>query len=249
MFKRGLLLATGLGAAVGVPVLLSGDEDGKPGMVSRLWNNIAGSDKPADATGGSAGANPLSRILPAGQDGAAAGQVPPGFVPPEMLGPRIDGHPVFDPGEVFRFDVSPAWVTGRWARITTVSLPPDMQGYRVPLVTGPSEHDLAGSLTYYFNAKQEMQRITFVGTTGDPASLVALVTKRFRFAAVPSTVPGEYLYQIRWHNVPRSELRLSMAGIVRADSPYRRFDVDLEINLPDVPPSRPLTGSPPLKAS
>jgi hypothetical protein len=27
--------------------------------------------------------------------------------------------------------------------------------------------------------------------------------------------------------------------------PLRRFDVDLEINLPDVPPSKPLAGSKP----
>jgi hypothetical protein len=122
--------------------------------------------------------------------------------------------------------------------VTSIALPPDMQGFRIALVTGPTERDVAGSLTYYFNAKEEVQRITFVGTTGDPTALVNLVTKRFRFAAVPSRRPNEYCYQIRWHNEPRSEMRLRIPDVVRADSPYKRFEVDLEINLPDVPPSR-----------
>jgi hypothetical protein len=119
---------------------------------------------------------------------------------------------------------------------------PALAGYRVPLVTGPNPHDLAGSMTYYFNAKQEVQRITFVGTTGDPAALVALATRRFGFVAVPSPGPGVYTYQIRWRNRPRSELRLRTAEVIRADVPFQRFDVDLEINLPDVPPSRPMHG-------
>jgi hypothetical protein len=242
MFKRSLLLMTGLSAAVGVPLLLSGGSGGEPGALSRLWNGLSGGDKPVAQTVGG--------LSPSGSLGAAKpGGYPPGVASPEMLGPRIDGHPVFDPAEVFRFDISPSWIMGRWARVMTISLPPELQGYRVPLVTGPTEHDLAGSLTYYFNTKQEVQRITFLGTTGDPSSLVALVTRRFQFAAVPSTVPGEYLYQIRWHNQPRSEMRLRMTDIVRADVPLKRFEVDLEINLPDVPPSRPLVGSPPPRGS
>lgn len=249
MLKRGLLLVAGLSAAVGGPMLLSGGDGGEPAPLKRLWKSIAGDGQPA-ATAPAAGTpNPLSR-LPAGpvDQGAPNNPAPPASLSPEMLGPRIDGHPVMDVGEAFRFDVTPAWIVGRWARVTTVALPPNMQGFRVPLVTGPSEHDLAGSLTYYFNAKDEVQRITFVGTTGDPTALVNLATKRFRFAAVPSPMPNEWLYQIRWHNQPRSELRLRLGDVVRADVPYKRFDVDLEINLPDVPPSRPLVGSPPPKS-
>lgn len=248
MFKRSVFLVGALAAAVGVPMLLSGGEGGGGPMLSRLWKSIAGDGTPA-ATAPPAGTpNPLSRLPPQPPGQSPNSQTPSGPLPPEMLGPRIDGHPVMDIGEAFRFDVTPAWIVGRWARVTTVASGANMQGFRIPLVTGPSEHDLAGSLTYYFNAKDEVQRITFVGTTGDPTALVNLVTKRFRFAAVQSAMPNEWLYQIRWHNQPRSELRLRLSDVVRADAPYRRFDVDLEINHPDVPPSRPLTGGSPLKA-
>jgi hypothetical protein len=246
MLKRGVMLLGGLSAAVGVPMAISGGGEGtggEPGMLSKLWSNVAGSDKPPASAASPTAVNPLSRIQPASQPGTPDAAMPPGLMPPEMLGPRIDGHPTFDPGEVFRFDVSPAWIMSRWARVSTISVPPDLQGFRVPLVTGPSPNDLAGSLTYYFNAKDAVQRITFVGTTGDPTTLANLVTKRFRFVAVPSPMPNEWLYQLRWHNQPRSELRLRLSDIVRADAPYQRFDVDMEINLPDVPPSRPLTAA------
>jgi hypothetical protein len=240
MLKRGVMLLGGLSAAVGVPMAISGGESGEPGILSKLWSNVAGGDKSPDSATSPTAGNPLSRIQPASQPGTPQAATA-GMTPPELLGPRIDGHPVFDPAEVFRFDVSPAWIMSRWARVSTIPVPPDLQGFRVPLVTGPSPRDLAGSLTYYFNSKDAVQRITFVGTTGDPTTLANLVTKRFRFAAVPSPMPNEWLYQIRWHNQPRSELRLRLSDIVRADAPYQRFDVDMEINLPDVPPSRPLT--------
>lgn len=245
MFHRSFLMIAALAAAVGVPMMLSGDGD-QPGPLSRMWTSLTGGEKPAAQTVGTlpfSSAGTPAGALAGTNPGAAT--VPPGINSPEMLGPRIDGHPALDPADVFRFDVSPAWIMGRWARVTTIPLPPELQGYRVPLVTGPTEHDLAGSLTYYFSTKQEVQRITFVGTTGDPAALVKLLTERFKFAAVASTLPGEYLYQIRWHNQPRSEMRLRMSDVVRADVPLRRFDVDLEINLPDVPPSKPLFGSKP----
>ena len=56
-----------------------------------------------------------------------------------------------------------------------------LQGYRVPLVTGTTLADVAGSLTYYFNAQQRVQRITFRGTTGDPSVLATLLAQRLSF--------------------------------------------------------------------
>ena len=66
--------------------------------------------------------------------------------------------------EVLRFDVTVEWVMQRWPRVTTGLPQLQLQGYRVPLVTGTSLSDVAGSLTYYFNARQQVQRITLRGT-------------------------------------------------------------------------------------
>ncbi len=61
---------------------------------------------------------------------------------------------------MLRFDVTVEWVMQRWPRVSTGLPYLQLQGYRVPLVTGTKVADLAGSLTYYFNARQQVQRIT-----------------------------------------------------------------------------------------
>ncbi|MBC7855586.1 MAG: hypothetical protein IAF94_19320, partial [Pirellulaceae bacterium] len=62
------------------------------------------------------------------------------------LGPTAGsnlGAPTCDIPEAFRFDVSPQWINARWPRVTTVLAETDLQGLRVPLVTGPRPDDLA----------------------------------------------------------------------------------------------------------
>lgn len=83
--------------------------------------------------------------------------------------------------EIFRFDLTPRAITDRWNRVSTGLGDVRYQGYRVPVVTGPTASDLAGSLTYYFDAQPRLRRITFLGTTGDPARVVEFLSQRFRF--------------------------------------------------------------------
>ena len=95
--------------------------------------------------------------------------------------------------EVLRFDVTVEWILRRWPRVTTGLPYLQLQGYRVPLVTGTGMSDVAGSLTYYFNAQQQVQRITLRGTTGDPSVLASILTSRYRFARRLTNDPGVVL--------------------------------------------------------
>ena len=90
----------------------------------------------------------------------------------------LEGLPVRSLDEVVRFDINPAWVISRWGRVFTSPAEDEMRGYRVALVTGTADFDLVGSLTYYFNREQKLQRITFVGQTGNTLPLVALVQRK-----------------------------------------------------------------------
>jgi hypothetical protein len=83
--------------------------------------------------------------------------------------------------DVFRFDLTPRAITDRWNRVSTGMGDVRYQGYRVPLVTGPSPSDLAGSLTYYFDAQPKLRKITFLGTTGDPARVVEFFSRAYGF--------------------------------------------------------------------
>lgn len=134
--------------------------------------------------------------------------------------------------DVFRFDVTTAWILGHWPRVSAGLAEIDTQGYRVPLVTGTSEADLAGALTYYFNPKQQIERITFNGATGDTRRLVALLTSRFGFHREATDDPSLFLYQVKDDREVISELKIKPTRIVRNDAPHSRFEVALRIQRP-----------------
>jgi len=139
--------------------------------------------------------------------------------------------------EVFRFDLTIREVLARWPRVSTSLADLQLQGYRVPLVTGPAETDLAGALTYYFNSYQQLQRITFQGTTGDGRELVRFLTAQYGFQRRLTNDPSLFVYEVpRLGGPPQSILRLKLAPTLKADMPHQRFDVWLVIERPEEPP-------------
>lgn len=150
---------------------------------------------------------------------------------------RLEGPRTKNLAEVFRFDrgVTTGWVLRRWPRVSTGLAELPLQGYRVPLVTGTEETDLAGSLTYYFNARQKVQRISFHGTTGDPRRLLKLLTGRFQFTRRLTNDPGLFIYEVAHPGgKPVSLLRIQSTPVVKSSEPNRRFEVELSIERPNV---------------
>jgi len=145
----------------------------------------------------------------------------------------VEGPPTSNLAEILRFDVTADWIQSRWPQVATGLAHLQLQGYRVPLVTGTEPTDLAGSLTYYFNPKQQVQRITFHGTTGDARKLVSLLTNHYRFVYRRTNDPGLFIYESaspdgKINNV----LRVRQAGVLKSSDPLRRFSVDLVIERP-----------------
>lgn len=151
----------------------------------------------------------------------------------DSSGLPLEGLPVRDLAEIFRFDVGSGWVMGRWARVFTQPPESGLRGYRVPLVTGTAEHDLAGSLTYYFDKEQRVQRITFVGTCGDTRPLVELVTKKFKLERQLADDPGLHIYQLKRDGRAACELRIEPHAVVLASQPHTRFDVKVWLERPE----------------
>ena len=144
--------------------------------------------------------------------------------------PQPSGAPKEDLAAVLRFDISPEWVTQRWPRVSTVLAEQELEGLRVPLVTGTQIDDLTGSLTYYFDRQRRVQRISFHGHTGDERKLMALVTTQFGMRSEPTLGAG--IYVARWNARPMSVVRITYAPVIRAQSPHDRLQVALEINRP-----------------
>ena len=217
--KKTLFYVGGLLLAVGGPFTLFSGSDFL-GDMKRNW-------LPGSAA--TAGIAPDQTAAPLGPD-ALDGVSDPSLTP----NMPIDPMPTPSLAEVLRFDATVPWVMQRWPRVSTGLPHLQLQGYRVPLVTGTSVTDLAGSLTYYFNAQQRVQRITLRGTTGDPRVLVAFLTNRYRFTRRLTNDPGVVLYEaVDSGNQPVGKARIRSASVVKANQPYARFEVDLVMDRPD----------------
>ena len=222
MIKK-LFLYTSLASAIGLPYLASTGGE----WIKSVQTRFAGSGEEAKTASVSLPANTAGMTL---EKSAVTGI--PGLPDSPAAKAPLEGQATHDLSEVIRFDVTPGWVMARWPRVTSGLAEIDLQGYRVPLVTGTREDDLAGSLTYYFDKEQHVKFITYRGTTGDPQKLIGLVTSRYSFKQEPVNDPGLLLYQVKWNGKPMSELRVRPARIVRASQPRSRFDVELAMKRP-----------------
>jgi len=148
--------------------------------------------------------------------------------------PPLEGPEVRDLGEIFRFDVTTAWVMSRWARVSTGMAQLQLQGYRVPLVTGTTKGDLAGALTYYFGPEQRVKKITFNGTTGDATRLVRLLMTRYGFRRRMANDSGLFVYEVpNKQGGAGSVLRIRPTAVVKANQPHGQFHVDLLLERPE----------------
>lgn len=121
--------------------------------------------------------------------------------PPSM---PAEGLPVQDFGEIFRFDVIPKWVVSRWGAVNRTLADGEFEAFRVPVVTGKSPSDLTGTLTYYFDEHDVVQRISFLGATYDEKRLVEFMTGVYQLKKEPALGPD--LYGVRWGGQLRSAM-------------------------------------------
>jgi hypothetical protein len=129
--------------------------------------------------------------------------------------------------DIFRFDLTPQTITDRWNRVSTGLGDVRYQGYRVPLVTGTTPSDLAGSLTYYFDAKPKLRRITFLGATGDPARVVEYLTKQFGFRRSQTGNPRVTSYRPNFRYT--GQLEVTPAEVLDRHQAESNYRIDLSI--------------------
>ena len=196
------------------------------------WSQVKDSVLPAASFSASPG-DPAGPAPPSSPISAASASSAPVGMPgePSAASPQpLRPEETVDLAEALRFDVTPAWVVRRWPWVSTGLSHLSLNGYRVPLFTGTAEDDLAGALTYYFNSLQQVQRITFQGTTGDAAKLIRLVRSRFQFGRRLANDPGLIRYEAPAGQGPaKSFLDIRMT---RPTDAFHRFDVALAIERP-----------------
>ncbi|MEO2048580.1 MAG: DUF6690 family protein [Pirellulales bacterium] len=237
MFTRSVMVPTLLVASIGVPYAVTHSPEW-----DLDWNSISKSKLVSYFESNSEDKKP-----PTTQFAEIPG--PSGVLPPLKLQPSetsiyrvsspLEGQPTMTLDEVLRMDVTKEWVYQRWPRKSTGLANLNDFGVRVPLVTGTRITDLAGSLTYRFDAQGHVTRISFQGRTGDTTELVMLLVKRYHLTRQPSTIVGTQLFQHRRGIEVISELRTQPAAILWSSSPHNSFDVELELQRPNGNPLPP----------
>lgn len=223
MSMRPLALAGVLGAAVGGPYVISQAPD--------KWDGAWGpSPQPAQQQAASE---------------AAYEPDPLKFEPPTITTPTGPGSKVYaspasltgPPGmtlaDLLNWNVTKNWVYSHWDRKSTGLSDPELFGVRAPIVTGNGMTDVAGAVSYYFDAAGALQRIRLRGRTADTSRLVYLAASAFGMQPQPSAAPGEQLFQARDGKRLTGELRTRPEGVLWGTSPHESFDVHFEAVRPD----------------
>jgi hypothetical protein len=213
--------------AVGTPPVLYNAKDWWAQAKQRVAPLLSLSTGP-QAGGGAPG---VAAGPQAPSDSSPSGAVNNIFATADTARRSADTPTQLDLADVIRFDVSPGWVLERWPWISAGLSRLPLQGYRVPLVTGTASDDLVGSLTYYFNAQQKLQQITFEGATGDGNKLLRLLIGRYRFGRRLTNDPGLFRYEVPAAKGPATSFL--NVRLVQPNDPYRRFHVELVIERPD----------------
>ncbi len=217
----GLLLLAG---ATGGPYMLFETEAGK--QASGTATQIFGSGTGAEiGQGFGQGAGHFVDYSPSAYN--------PNNPSTHLLNPSVTEHELQQPvvhalRDVLRFDIAPGWVLERFPRVTTVLADTQLDGLRVPLVTGTAPSDIAGTLTYSFDRYKRVQRLTVQGNTGDATRFMAELQQQYQMQQVPSL--GGVLYLLSWNGKPTSIVHIEPAAVIYADSPYARFNVLIELN-------------------
>jgi len=208
--SRSLLYPVILVGALGLPVLLVNErtDGGLPMVQNQSQQGIPTFQVSA----------PLNAYYP----GTAAG--------PDLSAQPLQFMPVQDLGQVFRFDWTPEMITQRWERVSVIEEGDGLRGMRVAFVSGTNLTDIHGSLTFYFDASQVLQRIGFRGWTGDSSAVVALAQNAYQLQSKRSNLSGCYTAS-SWGRT-RGVLLLKPPAVIRADLPLQRMAVLFDLANP-----------------
>ena len=149
---------------------------------------------------------------------------------PNLSAQPLEFLPVTNFEEIFRFNIDQNWIKRRWKRVSTSPGDAGLHGLRVALITGTNSWDLHGSLTYYLDTSQRVQRITFRGWSGDATKLTNLLTQKYGFRPQQTHWAGFYIAQKK--RTPTGGLLMQHPTVIQTDNPVQQIAIVLEINNP-----------------
>jgi hypothetical protein len=216
MASKPLIIASLVGASIGVPYFASRSKSGD-GATTTLTS------PPANVAGAAVPAPPLLGAPLTTPAGAAPATTSTSQITATTRSPSAE--------EALRFNVTKDWVYRNFDRKSTGPTDVGLFAVRVPLVSGTQNSSLAGSLTYFFNTQDQVEHISFRGRTGDPSRLARFLMQTYQFQPLASQ-PGEQIYQVSDRGGVLSELRTRPEPIVSSAGSLGAHSVEMELARP-----------------
>ena len=132
--------------------------------------------------------------------------------------------------QAINFGMTIEQILKNWPQVSTGIKEDSLFGYRVPFVSGTTESDITGALTYFFGSDRVLYRIDFKGDTGDAQKLILHVSKNFQMQRENSAEQGVYLFQTPEDNQAVGELRICPRTIIHNAYPHQRFELSLQLS-------------------
>ena len=210
MIPRSLAMTGMLGAAVGVPY-----------MVTEHTNLTQPATQQTEQAAATETHNPFQPI--------STNLKGPGSEVYQSLAP-VEGYRGMSLPTLLRWDITKEWVYRNWNRKTTGLAEVGLYGVRVPIVTGTQVTDIAGTLSYYFDTNGQLQKIRLHGTTADTSPLVQIAMSNYGMQRRAPRTPGDQLYQAAEGKQVRAELSTRPSRVLWSTQPHSSFQVDMELN-------------------
>jgi hypothetical protein len=126
-----------------------------------------------------------------------------------------------------RWDLPRGFLIWQHPNAAIVPTERNLLGYRIPFTTGLQPQDLTGTLTYYFDSKDQLQRMELSAASGNPWPMTQWLLPQFRLQPIPSTRPNVRLAILKNHDKPQSLLAVAYGNASSASTPHELF---LELN-------------------
>jgi|694.fasta_scaffold00715_3 hypothetical protein len=151
----------------------------------------------------------------------------------EPSGPATEAYPstpgpaTIDLRAWLRWDLPRGYLLWQHPNAAIVPTERNLLGYRIPFTTGLQSQDLTGTLTYYFDAKDQLQRMELSAASGNPWPMTQWLLPQFHLQPIASLQPNIRLAILKSREKTQSLLAVATGEAPSASSPHELF---LELN-------------------
>jgi hypothetical protein len=197
-----------------------------------MWHSIAGNsqslrdrDTPIEGPPGQfVSTSPSSTSSPSTPDSRHRGE--PSGTETEPL-PATSGPATIDLRAWMRWDLPRGYLLWQHPNAAIVPTERNLWGYRIPFTTGLQSQDLTGTLTYYFDAKDQLQRMELSAASQNPWAMTQWLLTQFRLQPIASQHPNLRLAILKSRDQTQSLMAITTANDPSVIPPYELF---LELN-------------------